>query len=134
MKKIFTLLVALIAFSATFAQRNTSNDHYTYDSRNVRTNNNYNPNQDHAIIIKSDNNQYRYNDRNYDNNRRAEIERINRDYDRRINDYRNNRRMNAYERERNIARMEKERNDKLKAFGGGVLVGGILGVLLGTHL
>lgn len=62
------------------------------------------------------------------------MERINRDYDRRINDFRNNRRLNAYERDHYMERTERERGEKLKAFGGGALLGGIVGVIIGSHL
>ena len=142
MKKMFTLFIALAAFCSVFAQRNVPDyDHSSKnwnipsDNRHYNDNNgHYNDHSDHAIIITKDNNRYQQNDRYHDYDRRAEIDRVNRDYDSRITDYRNNRRISAYERERNIQRIEKERSDKLKAFGGGVLVGGILGVLLGSHL
>ncbi len=144
MKKIFTLLVALVAFSTVFAQHNpqdnrrSSNDWNTpTDNRHYNNDNDgyYNDRQDHAVVITNDHNRYQPDNRRYDdNNRRAEIEHINRDYDRRINDYRNNRRLNAYDRDRYIQRTERERSEKLKAFGGGALLGGIVGVIIGSHL
>jgi hypothetical protein len=142
MKKIFTLLVALVAFSVVFAQHNTpynngSSNKWNMQSDNRRYDNNdyYNDRPDHAVVITNDNNRYQPDDHKYDDNyRRAEIERINRDYDRRINDYHNNRILSAYERDRYIRMAQKERNDKLKAFGGGVLLGGIVGVLIGSNL
>src|SRR5690349_4404410 len=142
MKRIFTLLIALATFSSVFAQRNMPDyDHVSNNWNTPSDNRHYNDNDgyyndrsDHAIIISNDNNRYQHKDHYNDYDRHAEVERINRDYDWRINDYRKNRRLNAYERERNIQRIEKERSDKLKVFGGGVLVGGILGVLLGSHL
>ena len=141
MKKIFTLFIALISFSVLFAQRNSSYNNYpsnnwnTTDKRhyNDRNDDYYNNRTDHAVVIRDD--RYQHNDCNYnDNYRRKQMENINRDYDRRINDYRYNRKMNAYERQRQIEILQRERNDKLKAFGGGVLIGGILGVLLGSQL
>jgi len=141
MKKIFTLLVALVAFSAVFAQNNTSyynrssnNWNKQPDSRGYDNNGYHNDRPDHAVVITNDN-RYQPDNHKYDDNyRRAEIDRINHDYDRRINDYRNNRRLNVYERDRYIQMAQKEKNDKLKAFGGGVLLGGILGAIIGSNL
>ena len=141
MKRLFTLLIALATFSGVFAQRNMSNYDHSSNNWNTPTDNRhyndndgyYNDQTDHAIVITNDNNRYQQHGYYNDYDRRAEAERINRDYDRQINDYRNNRRLNTYERERNIQRMERERSNKLKAFGGGVLVGGILGLLLASH-
>jgi hypothetical protein len=142
MKKFFTLLIALTAFSAVFAQSKMSYNNHSSNNWNTPVDNRiyndndgyYNDRPDHAIVITNDNKRYQKNNHYNDYDRRAEVERINRDYDRRINDYRNNRRLNAYERNRSIQMAEKERSDKLKAFGGGVLLGGILGVLIGSNL
>src|SRR5438270_8731472 len=128
MKKVFTLLVALIVFSAVFAQQNTQYYNRSYNNWNTPTDNrNYNDNNgyyndrpDHGVVITNDNSQYQHEDRRYnDNYRRAEMDHINRDYDRRINEYRNNRRLNAYDRDRYIESTERERGEKLRAFGGG---------------
>ena len=140
MKKIFTLFITLVAFSAVFAQRNTSYNSHSSNGWNTPTDNRHyndgynNDRPDHAVVIIQNDRRYKQNDHYNNNDRRAEIERINREYNRQINEYRNNRRLGAYERERNIQRIERERNDKVKAFGGGVLLGGILGVLLGSNL
>src|SRR3954451_21639750 len=109
MKKIFTLLVALVAFSAVFAQNNTpyynrssSNWNKQSDNRRYDNNDHYNDRPDHAVVITNDNRYHPDNHKHDDNYRRAEMERINRDYDRRINDYHNDRRLNAYDRDRYI--------------------------------
>ena len=112
MKRIFTLLIALATFSGVFAQRNMPDYDHSSNNWNAPTDNRhyndndgyYNDRSDHAIIISNDNNRYQHNDHYNDYDRRAEVDRINRDYDRRINDYRKNRRLNACERERNIQR------------------------------
>jgi len=142
MKKIFTLLVALVTFSAVFAQHNYPYNNGRQDNWNNQTDNRnysnggyYGDRPDHGIVITNDNGRYQSDDYRYhDNSRRAEIDRINRDYDRRINDYRNNRKLNAYDRDRYIRMAQREKSNKLKAFGGGVLLGGILGVILGSNL
>src|SRR3954471_7602234 len=105
MKKIFTMLVALLAFSAVFAQynpqynnRSDNNWNTPADNRHYNNDNDgyYNDRPDHGVVITNDNNRYqhgdkRYDDRRYnDNYRHEEMDRINHDYDRRINDYRNN--------------------------------------------
>lgn len=62
---------------------------------------------------------------------------MNKDYDRRIDGYRNDRSLNWYERDRRINQAEQERKQKAKAFGTCVVVGGIavvfLGVLIAGH-
>ena len=142
MKKIFTLFIALITFSSLFAQRGSSCNNYPSnnwntqsDNRHYNDNRGYNNYPDHGVVFTNGNDWYGH-DNGYrnDDERRAAMDRLNRDYDRRINDYRNNHRLNTYERERQIEVLQRERNDKLKAFGGGVLLGGILGVLLGSHM
>src|SRR3954449_12375135 len=99
MKRIFTLLIALATFSGVFAQcnmpdydRSSNNWNRSSDNRHYNDNANdgyYNDRSDHGVVITNDNNRYQKNDRHNDYDRRAEADRINRDYDRRINDYRN---------------------------------------------
>ncbi|MEO7307997.1 MAG: hypothetical protein ABIR78_07710 [Ferruginibacter sp.] len=78
------------------------------------------------------NDDYNRQGRNNDYNRQAECDRMNQEYDRRIDVYRNDRRMNGYERNRRIQEAEYERQQKNKAFGTGVVVGGIAAILLGV--
>ncbi len=168
MKKMFTLFMALVTFSALFAQydkpfdnrgndnRNASrNDHFYnnngddnrnndsrwnkgsggFDNTDARMHNddpNFRP--DRAIDMHRNDDRGRGFDRMNDRDRRAEMDRINHDYDRRIDDYRNNRGINNWERNREIDRLKRERAAKLKSFGGGVLLGGVLGFILGTQL
>lgn len=152
MKKIFTLLLSLGSLTTVFAQHNNVSNEISYRTNSYQ-NKQYNGNSSHnasnAPYGKNDSygtygNDNRnpgrneqnsaYNQRNNRDRQAAEMDRMNRDYDRRINDYRNDRSMDDRERNRRIADVERERNDKLKSFGGGVIVGGILGVLLGSHL
>ena len=126
MKKILVLLVAVFALSAaSFAQRGY--DQRGYDNRHeVPYYNN-----GHSISQNS------YGDRNnsrYDRDRQAEWDRINRDYDNRIRDYRNDRRLSRYERDRRIQELERERQIKANSFGKGLAIGGIAGVVLGVIL
>ncbi len=141
MKKMFTLMMGLFLFSAVFAQRNeTYNDRHNdnnsatlYDGGRYG---NYDPNgrPDRAVEIQCGGGQWKAYGQMNDNDRRAEIDRIGRDYDRRIDSYRNDRHLNRRERDRAIDHLRKERADKLKMLGAGVLIGGVLGVLIGTNL
>lgn len=132
MKKMFTLFLSLMTFSAIFAQygnRGCNNDNTSYG--------NYDPNYrpDRAVNMQPGYNDWqRRGDRMNDYDRRVAIDRVNRDYDRRIDDYRMNRRMDRYEREREITRLKKEKAARLKNLGAGVLIGGVLGVLIGSQL
>ncbi len=140
MKKLITCLVAILSFSVLYAQgnkrnqqhcdhdRNASYDNRRYDERDVS----YRP--AHGVEKRQQHDAYARNDRYNDRDRRAEIDRVNRDYDRRIKDYQNDRRITNLEREREVERLKKERNAKLKNFAGGAIVGGVLGVLIGTQL
>lgn len=130
MKKIFILLLSLVSISSVFAQSGRGH----FDSRDSRYNNTY------------DNRSYSYDNRGarnnpspvvYDNRdhrsdwqRQQEIDRINHDYDQRIDGYRRNRSISVYERDRQIRMLQQERSSKLKNFAGGLIVGGLLGVLL----
>jgi hypothetical protein len=133
MKKVFTFAISLGIMGAVAAQPNYSNNDYNKYGKNSRYESSR---QDDRRWNGKDNNAaYRQNDR-YDSRRmsdrerQVEMDRINKDYDRRIAVYRNNRRMAARERDYQIQVLEKERSSKLKAFGGGLLLGGIIGAIL----
>ena len=127
MKKFLVLLMAVFTVSAAFSQ-NYQRDYRSNRSQTVVT-------YRDGYHTRSQNNGYYDNGRNYNESyRRAEIARINRDYDQRVNRYRNNRYMNSIERERRIREMEYERNQRLKSFGGGVVVGALATLVLGAIL
>ena len=156
MKKIFTIfLVAagLLSFNAASAQnRNNrygnqggyqvnqpngqwnqnggqqSNDQWNQDGRR-QSNDQWNQNGRHQSKDYGYNNQR---GRNNDYQRQAEFDRMNQDYDRRIDGYRNDRRMNGYERNRRIQEAEYERQQKARSFGNGMVVGGIAAIVLGV--
>ena len=88
---------------------------------------------DRAVDMRSDEGKWNDNGRINDADRRAETDRMNRDYNNRVDDYCNNQRINRWQRDQAVERLRKERAEKLKAFGGGVLLGGILGVLIGSQ-
>lgn len=122
---------------------NATNNSYGYGDHQQNNSNIGNHDRDHAqpnYDYGSNGGRYtqqddrRENRRYNDNQRREEMDRVNRDYERRINNYRYDRSLNNYERNRRIQEMQRERNTKLKSFGAGAIVGGILGVILGSHL
>ena len=131
MKKMFTLFLSLMTFSAIFAQ---------YSNRDCNDNNtsygNYDPNYrpDRAVSRQPGDDRWQRRDKMSDYDRRVAIDRVNRDYDRRIDDYRSNRRLNRWERDREIDHLKKEKAARLKNLGAGVLIGGVLGVLIGSQL
>lgn len=128
MKKLIIILIAAVSFNAASAQ--SRNDRYQQQDRKqvtqTRDNQNYHD-QYHS-------NDYAYNNNRQkdDRNRQAEYDRINRQYDQRINGYRNDRSINVYERDRRIHEAEQQRQQSLKSFGGGAIIGGIAGFLLGV--
>jgi hypothetical protein len=144
MKKLLALMIAMGSISAVFAQ--SGYDHNRYDSRDQSRNvvlgrdDRGNQTRTDAYAYPSQRNDNRYDNRSnnqygnrYDDRRRQEeIDRLNYDHDRRINDYRNDRSLNVYERNRRIDYAERERQGKLKSFVGGAAVGAVAGVLLGV--
>ena len=148
MKKIIAFAIGLFSVTAIFAQnRDHNNRGGNYNnSRDVvmgreygSHNNGYNSNNVYNYHSQRDNNGYNHpsqrNDNRYDEQRRREErDRINHDYDRRIDEYRHDRSINSYERDRRINQAERERSEKLKSFAGGAVVGAIAGVILGTVL
>ncbi len=131
MKKIFALLIAVTFVTVGFAQQRN-------DQRSFRNNDQYSRIQQRDQPGRSyqyEDNSYRGNDRGYnERDRREQMDRVNREYDMRINSYRNDRSINTYERNRRIGQAERERSAKIKSFGSGIAVGAIAGVLLGVLL
>jgi hypothetical protein len=161
MKKIIAFAIGLFSVTALFAQSRNHNDRYgnynepgnvilgrAHDSHNngygYDSNNGYGSQNDYRSNngYNSQNGNYNYNnypsqrrDNRYnEQRRREEMDRINRDYDRRIDEYRRDRSINTYERDWRIQQAQSERSEKLKSFAGGAVVGAIAGVLLGTVL
>jgi len=134
MKKIFTLiLVAAGLLSVNAASAQNRNDRYNKQDRYPvnQQNDNWNNNQRNQSKDYGYNNQ-RGRNNDYDRQRQAEYDRMNQEYDRRIDGYRNDRRLDRYERNRRIQQAEQERQQKAKSFGTGVVVGGIAAILLGV--
>ncbi|MES1225200.1 MAG: hypothetical protein ABUT20_57485 [Bacteroidota bacterium] len=150
MKKIFTLfLVAagLLSFNAASAQNRNDrygnqagypvyqqggqwNQHGGQQSNGQWDQSGRNQSRDYGY----DNRRRRNNDynRQEDYRRQQEYDRMNQQCDERIEGYRNDRRMDNYERNRRIQEVEYERQQKAKAFGKGVVVGGIAAILIGV--
>lgn len=133
MKKIFTFLIAIATVSFASAQ----GYHQPARSYNGHTDKQYADNRynrngyDHNYDYRNGN----YNNRAYNERQRQEqIDCINRDYDQRVDVYRNDRRISQRERERRIYQLNTERNQKLKSFGAGAAVGAIAGFVLGAIL
>ena len=143
MKNMITILLSVVSFSAAMAQPNKQNND-NRDNKNGYNNERNQPgtnwqNGNSQAYYNGNNNNSRdkkqwgdnRNDRRYsDREKRVEMDRINRDYDQRITGYRNNRNMREAERNRQIQIAEQERSSKLKSFGGGLLIGGLLTLLL----
>jgi hypothetical protein len=152
MKKIFILLFSLGSLTSVFAQsgRDRSNNDVAMNRggygqsnggysqpNNDRRDNGYKDARNTAPYSNgNDNRGGGYDNRNGRDNRNAdwqrqqEIDRVNRDYNSRIDNYRRDRSINTYERNRRIGQLERERDSKIKSFAGGLLLGGVLGVLL----
>ena len=133
MKKFITLLLFA---AATISQAPAQSKNYKgFDYNNQDR---YQVNQQNDNWKNNDHHQskdYGYNDRkgrNDDYKRQADYDRMNREYDSRIDGYRNDRRLNKHERDRRIQQAEQERQQKAKAFGTGMVVGGIAAILLGV--
>ncbi|MEO6252484.1 MAG: hypothetical protein ABIO79_04230 [Ferruginibacter sp.] len=148
MKKIFTMILFAAGISLAASAQNRDDRYNNQQSYPVyQQNDNWNQNgqqqsRDYGYSNRrgrnDDYNRHRRDDnynrhrRNDDYNRQAECDRMNQEYDRRIDVYRNDRGMNGYERDRRIQEAEYERQQKNKAFGTGVVVGGIAAILLGV--
>jgi hypothetical protein len=133
MKKFITLILFA---AATISQASAQSKNYKgFDYNNQDR---YQVNQQNDNWKNNDHHQskdYGYNNhkgRNDDYKRQADYDRMNREYDSRIDGYRNDRRLNKYERDRRIQQAEQERQQKAKAFGTGMVAGGIAAILLGV--
>lgn len=133
---MFTLIMTLLTFSALFAQRNKQYD----DDRNVPVYNNgqygendLNRRPDHGIEMQRDNGRWQKdepkNKQDWHERTKGEYE----DGNRQIADYRNDTRRNGWKRERPSDQFRRQSGDKLKAFGGGILLGGVLGVIISSQ-
>ncbi|MGB8194264.1 MAG: hypothetical protein WCF67_20195 [Chitinophagaceae bacterium] len=153
MKKLFALMLTLGVLTTAFAQsgsnRNERDDRYSnrdYSRGDIYRKNDTRDypgsNRDDSWSKGNDRYGYptqrndnrsdgRYDSRYEERRRQEERDRINREYDRRIEDYRRDRSMNDYERQRRIDRDERERKEKLKSFAGGAVAGALAGVLIG---
>jgi hypothetical protein len=150
MKQIFTMILVatgLLFFNAASAQNR--NDRYGDDdryrvnqpngqwdqSRNQSSNGQWDQKRRYESKDYGYNKQRRRNNdynRQEEYRRQAEYDRMNQDCDNRIEGYRNDRSINTYERNRRIQEVEYERQQKAKAFGKGVVVGGIAAILIGV--
>ena len=129
MKKLIIILIAAVSFNAASAQG--WNDSHRKQNRNQVTQTRDTRNYNEQSYSKD----YAYNNNNgqkYDRNRQADYDRVNQQYDQRINGYRNDRSLSGYDRDRRIHGAEMERQQSLRPFGGGAIVGGIAGFILGV--
>lgn len=148
MKKIIAFAIGLFSVTAIFAQSHNDRFGNYNDSRNAVLGRDYDSHKDgynaNGYGYNSNDQGYNSNVHNYpsqrsdsrydDQRRREEMDRINRDYDSRIDGYRRDRSINTYERDRRIQQAEYDRNQKLRSFAGGAVVGAIAGVILGSVL
>lgn len=128
MKKLIIILIAAVSFNAASAQSMNASYHkqdrkQVIQTRDPRNYNNQSYSKDYA---------YNNNEQKFDRNRQADYDRINQQYDQRINGYRNDRSLSAYDRDKRIHAAEMERQQSLRSFGGVAIVGGIAGFLLGV--
>lgn len=130
MKKLIIILIAAISFNAASAQSQNSS-RYSQDRRQVMQNDsrNYNnANRSNHYAYDNNNNHQWKNDRD----RQDAYDRMNRQYDQKIDGYRNNRSLSSNERNRRIREAERERQQQSKSFGTGAIIGGVAGFLLGV--
>jgi hypothetical protein len=136
MKKIFTLLVAFIACTASFAQKPWSHQ------QENRGQNNREPqygdtrwSNDHNYAKANNNYNYRQTDRRYnERERQRQIDQINRECDQKIYSYRNDRSISTFERNRGIRHIESERSVRINSFGTGAIIGATAGLIIGAIL
>jgi len=131
MKKLIVILIAALSFSAASAQ--SRKDSYNRPDRNQVNqawDNRYNNDQQRSNDYAYNNNAYGK-DRNSDRSRQENYNRMNQQYDQRIDGYRNDRSLGNYERGHRINEVEQERQEKSNSFGNGMVIGGIAGLLIG---
>lgn len=112
MKKIFTLLLAMGSLSAVFAQSGRDyKDGYPNQDKKMQPSRDYDRN--------SENNAYAYNDRRnnnyaYSRERAFQLEKINREYDYRVNSVVCNRRLRPFEKNRILHDLDVERAYRIR--------------------
>jgi hypothetical protein len=132
MKKLYVFLIAMISVSTIFAQDRGKNN---YQKDNYQENNKqrgYNQQNDNYKDRAYSNDDHYYNGKQQqiqEKDRRAAINRVNRDYDQRISRYRNDRSINSYERDRRVAQAQRERQQQISSFGKGAITGAIVGLI-----
>jgi hypothetical protein len=104
MKKIFTILLAI--GSVTFASAQSKGNWGHDDHKDVAVNQPYDHSRNDAPGYGSSN----YNNRERD----AQIQRINRDFDKKIAAVQRDRRMRSYEKSRQINILERERSAQIR--------------------
>jgi hypothetical protein len=109
MKKILILLIAVSAFATVHAQSREETrrvilgerkDNGTYDNRNDRD----------VVLGRNGNDR---NNGEYSNDRRYQVDQVNREYDNKINSIRNNPHLNGGEKERVIRQLEQDRQRRI---------------------
>jgi hypothetical protein len=135
MKKLYILFIAMISMSTLFAQDRGKNNFQKNDYQQGNKQWGYSQQNDNYKDKGYSNDAHYYNARQQqmqEKNRRAEIDRVNRDYDQQISRYRNDRFMNNYDRDRRIAEAQRERQQKISSFGKGIVTGAIVGLIAGA--
>lgn len=108
MKKILTLLLSLGIFSASFAQGNSQNkDRYDRNDQYATASNGHYDNQNDR---RFDNNR----NVSYENQRAIEIQRINREYNYKVQSIENNRYMKNHQKKLAIRDAKKERANQIQ--------------------
>lgn len=150
MKRIFTLLIGLGALTTSFAQYShrddyngsshtygnaTYSDHH-YQAQDTRGYNdgyysNDNDRNSYDNHYRESNNYERY--RNDRNNYGRKDRSYPYEYDNRVYDRRESRSVAPYGREERYYRRDNEKKETLRAVGGGLIVGGILALIAGSH-
>lgn len=139
MKKLIIILIAAASFNVASAQ--SRNDRNQQPDRRQISQTNYNngyhnqsSSNDYAYHNSKANNDYAYTNKgqNDNRNRQADYDRINGQYDQRINGYRNDRSLSARERDRRINEAQQDRQRSLAGFGTGAVAGGVVGFILGV--
>ncbi|MFT3935110.1 MAG: hypothetical protein QM726_15895 [Chitinophagaceae bacterium] len=131
MKKLYSFLIAMTVVSSVFAQ-DRNRDNYQQDNHNKGQQQwGYQQQYDNRANDKFTDKDHYYGQqpRMQEKDRRAAIDRINRDYDQQVFRYRNDRSINAFERDRRIGMIERERKQKLNAFGP-IVLGAAIGALI----
>jgi Ni/Co efflux regulator RcnB len=131
MKKLIILCIALISFSAGFAQDRSKSGH-------MKDNNERGYHQrmdDHKDRSYSNDRGYNGNDQwMYKRKRQAGMEQANRYRDQRISNYRNDRSLHSSERTRSIYEPQRGGQQQVNSFGKGIVAGAIVGIIAGAIL